>query len=100
MNPLKAPLKASQDFVGRMFRTAANAEKQRVKIEMARRMRPAYAFGVAEGVLGLATLCAAASRKSWLRYAMGATLLTVACGHIFLDIREQNILDLLSEKLS
>ena len=100
MNPLKAPLKASQDFVGRIFRTAANAEKQRVQIEVARRIRPAFAFGAVEGVLGLATLCSAASRKSWMRYSMGAALLAVACGHIFLDIREQNVLDLLSEKLS
>ena len=100
MNPFKAPLKASQDFLGRMFRTAAKAERQRVEIEAARRVRPAFAFGMVEGVLGLATLCSAASRKSWLRYAMGATLLAVACGHAYLDIREQKVLDLLSEKLS
>ena len=94
------PLKASQDFMGRLFRSAANAEKQRVKIEFARKVRPAFLFGMTEGVLGLATLASAASRKSWLQYSMGATLLTVACGHAFLDIREQKVLDLLSEKLS
>ena len=100
MNLVKAPLEASRDFVGRMFRIAANAERERVKVEIARKIRPAAAFGVAEGVLGVATLCSAISRKSWLSYAMGATLFAVACGHAYLDIREQKILDLLSEKLS
>lgn len=100
MNLLKAPLEASRDFMGRMFRTAANAERERVKIELARKIRPAAAFGVAEGLLGVATLYSAISRKSWLSYVMGATLFTVACGHAYLDIREQRILDLLSEKLS
>ena len=94
------PVKATQDFVGRLIHSAANAEKQRVKIEFAKRFRPAFLFSVTEGVLGLVTLCSAASRKSWLQYSMGATLLTVACGHAFLDIREQKILDLLSDKLS
>ena len=94
------PVKASKDFAGRLVRAAANAEKQRVQIEFAKRFRPAFLFCAAEGVLGLATLCDAASRKSWFRYSMGATLLTVACGHAFLDIRERKILDLLSEKLS
>ena len=100
MNPFKASLNASRDFVGRMFHTAAQAERRRVQIEVARRMRPAFAFGMVEGVLGLATLRSAASRKSWLRYSMGAALLAVACGHAYLDIREQKVLDLLSEKLS
>ncbi len=100
MNLLKAPLEASKGLIGRMFHTAANAERERVRIELARKIRPAAAFSVAEGVLGLATLCSATSRKSWLSYALGATLLTVACGHAYLDIREQKILDLLSEKLS
>lgn len=100
MNLLKAPLEASRDFAGRMFRTAANAERERVKIELARKIRPAAAFGVAEGLLGVATLCSAISRKSWLSYVLSATLFTVACGQAYLDIREQRILDLLSEKLS
>lgn len=94
------PLKASQDLAGRLIRSAASAEKRRVEIELARKVRPAFAFCAVEGALGLVTLCSASSRKSWLRYAMGAALFAVACGHAFLDIRERKILDLLSEKLS
>ncbi|MBQ9492692.1 MAG: hypothetical protein IJR54_03035 [Oscillibacter sp.] len=100
MNLLKTPLKASKDFMGRLFHSAVKAERQRAEIEFSRRVRPALAFSVAEGVLGLFTLCSAASRKSWFSYAMGTMLLCVCCGHAFLDIRDQKVLDLLSEKLS
>lgn len=100
INPLKAPLKASKEFMGRVFHTALKAEKQRTEIKIARRVRPALVFGAVEGVLGVATLCAAASRKSWFSWLMGGMLLFAACGYTFQDIREQKTLDLLSEKLS
>ena len=96
MNILKAP----KDLLGRLLHSAVNAEKQRAQIEFFRRVRPLAAFSAAEGVLGLLTLRSAASRKSWFSYAMGTMLLCVCCGHAFLDIRDQKILDLLSEKLS
>ena len=96
MNVLKAP----KDLLGRLLHSAVNAEKQRAQIEFLRHTRPMAAFSAAEGVLGLLTLCSASSRKSWFSYAMGTMLLCVCCGHAFLDIRDQKILDLLSEKLS
>ena len=68
------PVKASQDFVGRLIHSAANAEKQRVKIEFAKRFRPAFLFSVTEGVLGLVTLCSAASRRGSLILSGGLSL--------------------------
>ena len=97
---LKKPLDASRDFLGRMFHSAVKVEQQRVKIEFARKVRPAFVCSAAEGLLGLFTLLSGASRKSWFSYVMGVMLLFVACGHAFMDIRDGKILDLLSEKLS
>ena len=97
---LKKPLDASRNFMGRMFHSAARAEQRRVEVEFARKFRPAFAFSIVEGVLGLCTLADAGRWKSWLSYVMGVALLFVACAHAFMDIRDGKILDLLAEKLS
>ena len=96
MNVLKAP----KELIERLVHSAVKTERQRAEIEFSRRVRPLAVFSVTEGVLGLLTLRSAASRRSWFSYAMGTMLLCVCCGHAFLDIRDQKILDLLSEKLS
>ena len=97
---LKKPLDASRNFMGRLFHSAARAEQRRVEVEFARKIRPAFAFSIVEGVLGLCTLADAGRRKSWLSYVMGVALLFVACAHAFTDIRDGKILDILAEKLS
>lgn len=96
----RKPLEASRDFLGRMFHSAVKAEQKRVEIEFARKFRPASAFSLVEGAIGLCTLADAMRRKSWLSYFMGAALLLVACGHALVSIRDGKILDLLAEKLS
>ena len=90
----------SQAFLNRVLKSAWRAEKQQAQIEFARKTRPAFLFGAIEGVIGVCTLCSAASRKRYFSWVLGVMLLFAACGHFFLDIREQKILDLLSEKFS